>query len=181
MNKKLIILISLSLICIKVFSEPQKTLPITDSILKDIDSDELLKREFELEYYDLDYIKLIWSLEEQFLSKLEIYPNEFLLGKWILIDKEGNTPKKINSDYYSSSYFNIIYEHNYFEYNDAETYKSIYFDGNDYYFQTLVYSVLIKRMVVDNDKIYLYVLKNGEWILDPIHEGGKYFYVKEKK
>lgn len=181
MNKKMCILILLSLINIQVFSQPKMTLPITDEVLKDIDSDELLKREFDLEYYDLDYIELVCSWEEQFISKLKIYPNESLLGKWILIDEEGNIPKKNNSEYYAASYFRIHITNNYYEYNFAETYSEIYFDGSDYYFHPLVYSILLKKMVVDNDKIYFYVLKNGEWVLDPIHEGGKYFYVKEKK
>lgn len=179
MNKKILIFIFITFITIKLFSEPKEILPITDIILKDIDSDELLKREFDLEFYDLDYIELVWSWEEEFLSKLEIYPNKSLLGKWFLVDNKSNIQKNKNSKYYSPYNFKILYEHNYFEYNDAESYSNIYFDGKDYYFTPIVYSILLKKMVVENDKIYFYVLKNGEWILDPIHEGGKYYYVKE--
>lgn len=99
-----------------------------------------------------------------------------LSGKWELVDKNG---KLIN---HTSVYFDntIMISKKYEGYtfdnwgNRSTIYKG---EDNRLYIYTR-WICIIRLIIISDDKLYVYIIKNGKWVLDPIHENGQYFFTK---
>ena len=81
----------------------------------------------------------------------------------------------------SGSEFHIMVITNGLYYAMNSLNSDLYFsdEGDVYIVPDFLFGV-VKQMKVIENKLYLYVLTGDKWILDPIHDGGKYFYEKEE-
>lgn len=180
-NKKTVIIILFFCISSCIYAQIIPILPIENQILENISTEKIYKNDINPAASDLDYENEISSKIETFISSLnKLNVNSVLEGNWILVDSEFRNNILKNS-YHNANSFAITSANNFLEYKYSYYVSNIYSDEENLYFFPSVHSWIIKRIVLSDEKLYLYILENGEWVLDPIHDGGKYFYVKEKK
>ena len=128
---------------------------------------------------DNEYTEKTIKKHEKFISLLNKSQNDNeFLGKWELIDaKTKETVDKFS--FYTGSSFEIQKYNSYLEYHCNSNMSFIYTDGKEFYFYPSVHFSFIKRMILINDELYFYILQDNNWILDPIHENGLYYYSKQ--
>lgn len=124
------------------------------------------------------YSRNILEKEKSFLNTCNrISEDSSLIGEWKLIDSEGN---KINKHSY---YFNnaiSIHSYNNELVLDNWGNRSILYLGDENRYYILSRGILIIRMIkIIDDNLYVYIVKDGLWALDSIHENGKYIFKKE--
>ncbi len=163
-------------------SEVPQTLPLEEEMLRGIDSHKLLKCENSGSDESIEYLESVYNKYDSFKLNELMYDSE-LLGSWSLKDSEGTAikkePKKKVRKMCSSNFFDIEKHNSYICYVYMDSSTIINTVGNNIYVSPSVYSSLIKKVILDGDKLYFYILKNDKWVLDPIHKGGKYFYTKD--
>lgn len=179
MTKKLLFFICL-FINIKCFAQNQSELQLYEQDLKNISTQRIYDYDNSDDYNDEQYIKSVYTKEKEFFEKLTKthYKLDFE-GNWILVDSQLQSVSK-KSSYYNTNSFSIERINNYIEYRYTYTSGIIYTNEIDFYFHPSVHSWIIKKIKIEDDKLYLYILENDKWILDPIHEGGKLFYIKSE-
>ena len=159
-------------------SEVSKPLSLEEEILKDIDSHKFFKCENLSDKKSIQYVESVNEKIDFFLETLKKETDSpILLGSWTL-KNSSNQQISERWSFYTSNFFDIE-KRLYIEYLFLNNYSFIYTNGTDIYISPSVCSYLIKKIVLDGDKLYFYILKNDKWVLDPIHEGGKYFYTKD--
>lgn len=153
------------------------SLPLENKTLQDIDSYKLF--EMNKKFEDNEYTEKTIKKHEKFISLLNKSQNDNeFLGKWELIDaKTKETVDKFS--FYTGSSFEIQKYNSYLEYHCNSNMSFIYTDGKEFYFYPSVHFSFIKRMILINDELYFYILQDNNWILDPIHENGLYYYSKQ--
>ena len=174
-NNKLFVISILIFLLFDCVAQVKTSLPIENNCLKGINSFKL----FELykDFEENEYVENSIKKHEQFiesLSKSRI--NSELLGEWYLKDELNKTIDKFS--FYTGESFKIIKFNSYLEYHYNSNTSFIYTDGKGFYFYPSVHFSFIKKIEIIEDKLYFYILNENEWILDPIHENGKYFYTK---
>ncbi|HPX25602.1 MAG TPA: hypothetical protein PLG87_02250 [Treponemataceae bacterium] len=101
------------------------------------------------------------------------------IGTWVLKD---NQKKKIDKYAMGSGpEFDIMLNSEKLYYRKQSSFSYLFFsdEGDVYIVPAFLFGVVKKLRIIEN-KLYLYVLTGDKWILDPIHDGGKYFYEKEE-
>ena len=147
---------------------------------------KILEVERNPELYTEDYeqyeSKIIDELSVYLNSMDKLTVNEKLIkeGHWILVNSDN---AKIENHYNMlvSSYFDIDSVDGMVEYNYADNVSYIWKTENGFCFYPSEYVVMLKKMILHGEQIYFYTLNGENWELDPIHEGGKYFYICESK
>lgn len=100
------------------------------------------------------------------------------MGQWVLQDKTENNVNKTHR-WGAGKEFDIIESHEKLRYTAGSMYSYVHYsDKGEFYIRSNWEYGTIKRLKIFNDRLYLYVLIYDNWILDPIHKWGEYFYVK---
>lgn len=178
-KKILIIFISIFVLC--SFSQVQK-IPYK-FLRQNCEPDWLLIEKIEEGYKDDSSLEdYEWWLEAtsktqdylESLNKLSI--NQSLMGEWYLFDTNGN---KIEKYGYDISYHIIFYEYNHFmQYRDLSNAGWLYKGRNEEFYYESRWIGYLRQIKIFDDKMYIYILDGDYWVLDPIHEGGKYAFEK---
>ncbi len=146
-------------------------------------------------YYDLKRLTECYADDTpekgEYLADVSLKVNSFLnekefcygenykeyIGDWYLKDSKNNS---IQAFFYSLGSHLIIVDNkeNLLIINLANS--SLLKKGKDsqVYFYTQWLGALRQLKFIDG-KLYSYILDGDKWILDPIHENGKYFFIKE--
>ena len=125
-----------------------------------------------------EYSMGISEMEKTFLTECEtLLPDGSFEGKWYLVDDEGTVIRK-NSVYFN--YLTEILTYNNELYLDNWGNRSLLYKGNDDRFYIYTRWINIIRMIkFFDDTMYVYIIDDGRWVLDPIHENGKYYFLKK--
>ena len=120
----------------------------------------------------------------EFLHTLPTVPTpenkKELLGTWILQNETGTAVDGNSRRYEIEKIFDILSK----DYDDGKlrlqcgplfSYLSFAENGDIYIFVAFVIGRLRQIKLYDG-KLYFYILHYNKWILDPIHEDGKYYY-----
>jgi hypothetical protein len=97
------------------------------------------------------------------------------LGQWILQDESGIRINKPPEE------FDIIEKGGMLRYTYGPSFSYLRYSANNEFYinrsDNWDYGIL-QQLKILNGRLYIYVLVCDKWMLDPIHEDGKYFYVK---
>jgi hypothetical protein len=130
----------------------------------------------DYEYYVNTSKKINSFIEKQ--EKIKTNENSFLLGSWILVSENDVSDIKSNG-FFLSNEIQIVDMQNTLRFRDksSTTYLVKGKDGS-IYFKTRWLEGIRQLRFIDS-KMYVYILNDDFWELDSIHEGGKYFFIKE--
>jgi hypothetical protein len=102
-----------------------------------------------------------------------------LSGTWYLRDGKGERINRVHK-WGAGEYFSVGDNETVFWYERGSGVAVIYYSSDGkYYFSPMFFYGITKQMRIYDSQLYFYVLVGDAWILDPIHEGGQYFYVRE--
>ena len=124
-----------------------------------------------------EYSLNILRKEKNFLNSLRhINENPALTGEWKLTNKDGKQVVR-HSYYFNNEIF--IQSYNKELVLDNWGNRSLLYEGEDSRYYILSRGINIIRMIkIEGTKLFVYIVKDGQWLLDPIHEDGKYYFVK---
>lgn len=125
-----------------------------------------------------EYSLKIIKAEKDFLKRcLTITDNEELIGNWNLVDNDG---KEIRNHSFLFNEHIIITKYKNEIVLDNWGSRSLLYSGNDNRYYIYSRGIGIIRLIkIRDDKLFVYIVKNKEWVLDPIHDGGKYSFQKK--
>lgn len=129
--------------------------------------------------YATDASDRVYSWLETLDTRITDERQGAFIGTWVLKDNQ----KKVIDKYAmgSGSEFHIMVSTNGLYYAMNSLNSDLYFsDECDVYIVPDFLFGVVKQIRIIENKLYLYVLTGDTWILDPIHDGGKYFYEKEE-
>ena len=179
--------ILLLLLCFTSFyanenNEPLLTIPLLDSEIEyDIQIMFDAQKDFPENDNSYEYSKVIIKREQDFLKTCSIIDeadiDKSTLGYWYLRDKEGNLIK--NHSYYLNEIIQISIYNSNITFDNWGNRSYLYKGINDrvYIFSRWINIIRLIRFI--DNRIYVYIVNNGKWILDPIHQNGKYFFTKQ--
>ena len=123
--------------------------------------------------YSLEIIKK----EKEFLKTCKrLNQKKELIGEWNLVDSYGNEVE--NYSYYFENQISISLFSSELVLDNWGN-RSFIYEGDAERFYILSRGINIIRMIkIYKNELFIYIVKNGSWVLDPIHEGGKYFFKK---
>ena len=175
-NKLFIVFMLIFLLC-DCTAQVKNSLPVENNCLLGINSFKLF--EMYKNFEENEYVENSIEKQEQFISSLtKSKDNSELLGTWEL--KDSVTNEIVNKfSFYTGNEFSIKKYNSYLEYHYKSNTDFIYTNGKEFYFYPSVHFYFLKRIVLTEDKLFFYILNDNEWILDPIHEKGKYYYVRK--
>lgn len=129
--------------------------------------------------YATDASDRVYSWIETLDTRVTDKRQDAFIGTWLLKD---NHKKEIDKYVMGSGpEFDIMLNSEKLYYRKQSSYSYLYFsdEGGVYIAPAFLFGV-VKQMKIIENKLYFYVLTGDKWILDPIHDGGKYFYEKEE-
>ena len=155
-----------------------KIMPIIDSEIeydyyKMIDA----QKDHPADINSINYSLEIMKAEKEFLKKCKtIQDDDSLIGVWRLVDKNGKNIKNhsflFNEYILISKYINDIVLDNWGN-------RSVLYLGNNNRFYIYTKGIGIIRMIqIKDNKLFVYIIQNKEWILDSIHNDGEYIFKK---
>lgn len=123
--------------------------------------------------YSLEIIKK----EKEFLKTCKrLNKKKELIGEWNLVDSYGNEIE--NYSYYFENQISISLFSSELVLDNWGN-RSFIYEGDAERFYILSRGINIIRMIkIYKNELFIYIVKNGNWVLDPIHEGGKYAFEK---
>lgn len=123
--------------------------------------------------YSLEIIKK----EKEFLKTCKrLNKKKELIGEWNLVDSYGNEIE--NYSYYFENQISISLFSSELVLDNWGN-RSFIYEGDVERFYILSRGINIIRMIkIYKNELFIYIVKNGSWVLDPIHEGGKYAFEK---
>lgn len=129
--------------------------------------------------YATDASHRVYSWLETLDTRITDKRQNAFIGTWVLKDNQKKVIKKYAMG--SGSEFHIMVRTNglYYAMNSLNSYLRFSDEGDVYIVPAFLFGVVKQIRIIEN-KLYLYVLTGDKWILDPIHDGGKYFYEKEE-
>jgi hypothetical protein len=101
-----------------------------------------------------------------------------LMGTWELKNRTGQNIFK-NHQWGAGQEFHISSseENDGLTYIKDTSYAILYFARNGAVYMVTNWDRIMRQIKIYGNNLYFYILEYDKWILDPIHEGGKYFYV----
>ena len=126
-----------------------------------------------------EYAQRIMNEERKFLNEKCEFINESddFVTIYKLQDGDGNFIENesifFNDKIKFYSYDNKIISENWG--NNSYVYKG---KESRYYIFTRWIGI-IRLLKFEGDKLFVYIIKNNEWVLDPIHSDGKYCFIKQ--
>lgn len=125
-----------------------------------------------------EYSMKIIDAEKEFLKSCgRIKKDESIMGEWNLLDSNGNSIEK--HSYYFNNRISISEYNNEIVLDNWGNRSFLYLgEYNRYYIFSRGIGI-IRMIKIKNNKLYVYIIIGGKWVLDPIHAGGKYLYVKQ--
>ena len=163
-----------------------KSFPRKDNEPANMDPDKLLDSETHYTKELGEYAKEEWEQLESIFS-LPRYPSTDpldIVGEWRLkgYDKATSTATE---RWRGTDYFDIFELGNpagTYSFHSSVHHSPIYQgkSGELYIIPTWLYGTL-KQLYLMGNRIYIYVLVEDEWVLDPIHESGKNYYERKSK
>jgi hypothetical protein len=128
-----------------------------------------------------NYYEEIFPHLVNFMEELDVLSankqEEDLIGSWYLINEKGNK-QEIYDNWGSGPEFHILkIKGNLYFLRQADNSYLYYKNNSIYIFPMFAYGI-IKQIKIFDDELYFFVLSGDKWILDPIHNGGVYFYRK---
>lgn len=137
----------------------------------------------DIPYEILQYGEGVLKKQKIFFNTLKtaITPEskDIFLGRWVLQDEAGNSvsPYRLTewSKWGQGEAFDIIEMYGELKYGNSS--PVYYSKQGEFYILHQSYEIL-KQLKVVNGRLYVYVLINDEWVMDPMHAYGKYSYVK---
>jgi hypothetical protein len=185
-NKRIILLFIIILtISLNAFADKKKIKEIKteyplleDEINYDIDKliEGLDEKDDELYNYAQDII----HKEHDFLNTKEkvSYDDLKYIGNWKLVDKKGN---EIERNYLNFDEWIVIKERkSVMVLSNFTGSSSIYKGENGRYYIYTRWANIIRMLQFVDGRIYVYIVRDGKWVLDPIHDGGKYVFEKRE-
>lgn len=135
------------------------------------------QKDFPLNEYSVLYADQIVEAENDFLKECSKLKSSPYVGVWKLTDQLGNLIGRHSFNFSDtieiSMYKNSIVFDNWGN-------RSFFYAGNNdrlYIFSRWIN--IIRQINVIDDKMYVYIVDDNKWVLDPIHENGKYFFTKK--
>ncbi|MDR1047498.1 MAG: hypothetical protein LBL64_06970 [Treponema sp.] len=98
-------------------------------------------------------------------------------GNWIIVDKNNNSVERYSVS--APKLFFIENINDYLRYRRAESISYLYFYKDNLYISPNIHFAIIAKLILIDNRLYFYILENDKWVLSPIHDGGKYYYIKE--
>lgn len=126
----------------------------------------------------VSYSEEIIKAEREFLNSCSYLLESSFVGSWRLIDEKGNYIE--NQSLYFDGNINISIYNNKTVLDDLGNRSYIYTGDNGRMYIYSRWINIIRLLVFKNDKLYVYTVKDNQWILDPIHMNGRYWFQKEK-
>ena len=99
-----------------------------------------------------------------------------LSGKWKLVDKNGKLINH-NSVYFDNTIM-ISKKDEGYTFDNWGNRSAIYKGEDNRLYIYTRWICIIRLLIISDDKLYVYIIKNGKWKLDPIHENGQYIFKK---
>ncbi len=157
---------------------PRKTMPLVKSEIE-YDYDKMIdaQKDQPSDKTSYDYSLVIINAEKEFLKKCKTINNDkSLIGDWKLFDEEGNEIK--NHSFYFNEFISISkYKDNIVLDNWGN--RSVLYRGSNNRYYIFTRGIGIIRMIkIQEDKLFVYIVKNKKWVLDPIHKEGEYIFKK---
>ena len=167
-----------SLSCKEKF--PEKKIPLLQTeveydYIKMIDA----QKDHPVDETSYDYSLKIIKEEKEFLKQCEsISDDNSLIGSWKLVNAES---KEIKNNSFLFNELISISKYNESIVLDNWGNRSILYHGsnNRYYIYTRGIGI-IRMIKIHDDQLFVYIIQNKEWVLDPIHNDGVYSFKKEK-
>ncbi len=135
------------------------------------------QKDFPLNEYSVLYADQIVEAENDFLkecSKLESSP---YVGVWKLTDQLGNLVGHHSFNF--SDTIEISMYKNSIVFDNWGNRSFLYAGNNDRLYIFSRWINIIRQINVIDDKMYVYIVDDNKWVLDPIHENGKYFFTRK--
>lgn len=112
------------------------------------------------------------------LNKIEVSDYSQLIGNYKLINSDNKYIIDSNN-FFLNNYVSIIsIDTRVLCFQSQSSTTEIYQDVNRSLFFRSRWIEVIRQLKFIDDKMYIYILDGDYWVLDPIHEGGKYFFKK---
>lgn len=143
-----------------------------------LDPQRLIDEE-ESTAYSADANERIYSWLETLDTHITDKRQDAFIGTWVLKDNQKKKIDKYAMGSGSEFHIMIMSEKLYYRMKSLDSYLRFSDEGDVYIVPSFLFGVVKQIRIIEN-KLYLYVLTGDKWILDPIHEGGKYFYEKEE-
>lgn len=157
---------------------PVKNFPLIDSEIQ-YDYDRMIdaQKDNPLDKNSYEYSKKIINAEKEFLKNCSsINENNSLIGNWKLVDRNGSLIKNhsflFNELISISKYENKLVLDNWGN-------RSVLYQGNENRYYIFSRGTGIIRMIkIEDNMMFVYIVKNNEWVLDPIHNNGEFIFKK---
>ena len=157
---------------------PHKTMPLINlEIGYDLDKMIDAQKDFPSDDTSYEYALDIIKSEKEFLKNCEIVNEDNdLLGDWKLVDNKGTEIKK--HSFLFNEFISISKYKNDFVLDNWGN-RSFLYQGNNNRYYIYTRGIGIIRMIkIKEDNLAVYIIKNNQWVLDPIHNDGEYFFKK---
>ena len=133
---------------------------------------------FDDELYN--YAQDIIHKEHDFLNAKDevLYDDLKYIGNWKLVDKKGN---EVERNYLNFDEWIVIESiDSTLVLSNFTGSSSIYKGENGRYYIYTIWANIIRMLQFVDGRIYVYIVRDGKWVLDPIHDGGKYVFEKRE-
>lgn len=165
-----------SLACKEIYQE--RTYPLINSEIE-YDYEKMIDAQKD---YPLDNTSYVYSLEimkaeKEFLKGCNVIKgNDSLIGDWDLVDSTGMKIRK--NSYLFNDYISISKYENNIVLDNWGNRSLLYLGSNNRYYIYTRGIGIIRMIKINEDKLYVYIIQNKKWVLDPIHNDGEYFFRK---
>ncbi len=157
---------------------PKYYLPLLDSEIE-YDYDKMIdaQKDYPSDSNSYKYSQIIIKDEKEFLKKCKKINNDkSLIGEWRLINSNGDEISKhsflFNNLISISEYKNEIVLDNWGN-------RSVLYVGSDNRYYIFSRGIGIIRMIkIQDNTLFVYIVQDKKWVLDPIHNEGEYYYKK---
>ena len=130
---------------------------------------------------DYEYICYCSKQIMQFLNSLDRLDSKKykrLIGNYRLVDNKKNNIEPRNHFFLSDYVSILIIEDGFLSFQSNDSTSSIYIDSLGNMFFQSRWIEAIRQIRIYDEKMYIYILDEDYWVLDSIHDGGKYFFLK---
>ena len=146
----------------------------------DYDIDKLIEGLDEKDKELYNYAQEIIKKEHAFLNAKDevLYDDLQYIGNWKLVDKKGN---EVERNYLNFDEWIVIESiDSTLVLSNFTGSSSIYKGENGRYYIYTRWANIIRMLQFVDGRIYVYIVRDGKWVLDPIHDGGKYVFEKRE-
>lgn len=155
-----------------------KTMPIINSEIE-YDYNKMIdaQKDHPSDETSFNYSLEIMKAEKVFLKSCKtIQEDDSLIGDWRLVDNMGISVKK--HSFLFNEYISISKYKNEIVLDNWGNRSVLYLGANNRYYVYTNGIGIIRMIKIEKNELYVYIIQNKKWVLDPIHNDGEYIFKK---